>query len=156
MRTRITIAVLLTAAGTAFGAGAASAADPLATVQADVTTLQADIAAARDGVVADLAKLAADAASLKGTSDRAAARATIRADLQKLRADRRSLHAKIRADRSQLRADVAAAKTANADLGALKQLVKDTRTKARAAVRDVLHAARDARIAVRELRRSFR
>jgi hypothetical protein len=82
MRTRITIAALLTTAIAGFAPAASLAAgDPVSTLQTDLASLQTAVSAAHDTLGADLAKIQADAAGLQGTTDRAAARATLKADL---------------------------------------------------------------------------
>ncbi len=158
MKTRITIAALLTSAVAGLGPAASLAAgtDPVSTLQTDLTSLQTAVSTAHDTLVADFTKIQTDATSLQGTTDKAAARATLRADLQQLRSDRRSLVPAVQSARQLVIADLKAVKAANVDPGTVKPLVKDAVRSDRAAVREVRQAARQAARAVLLLAHGFR
>jgi hypothetical protein len=157
MKTRITIAALATSAVAGIGPAAslAAGADPVATLQTDVASLQAAVSTAHDTLTADLAKIQTDATSLHGTTDRAAARATIKADLQQFRTDRQSLVPAVRTARQQVIADLKAVKAANVDPSTVKPFVKDAVKADRAARHEVLQSLRQAAHAVRLLAHSF-
>ena len=157
MKTRITIAALLATAVAGLGPAASLAAtDPVATLQTDLASLQSAVSTAHDTLVADLSKLRTDAASLQGTTDRAAARETLRADVREFRSDRRSLVPAVRIALAQVRADLKAAKDANVDPATVKPLLLDASKQDRAALREVRRAAREAAHAVRLLAQGFR
>ena len=158
MKTRITIAALLTSAVAGLGPAAslAAGADPVSTLQTDLASLQTAVSTAHDTLVADLTKIQTDATSLQGTTDKAAARATLRADLQQLRSDRHSLVPAVQSARQLVIADLKAVKAANVDPSTVKPLVKDAVKSDRAAVREVRQAARQAARAVLLLAHSFR
>lgn len=136
---------------------AASAADSLDAVHADIAKLTADVNTKHDTVVADATKLETDAKSLVGTTDRHAAHATIKADATKLTGDWKSLLAACRADRTQLRMDVNAARGADKSAKRdLRLLVRETNLTIRATNLEMRAAVARARAAVFALRASFR
>jgi hypothetical protein len=157
MKTRITIAALVTTAVAGLAPAASLAAgDPVSTLRTDLANLRTAVSTAHDTLVADLAKIRADATSLQGTTDRAGARATLKADVQRFRTDRHALVPAIRTARRQVRADLKAAKDANVDPGTPKPLLEDAAKQDRAARREVWQAARQATQAVRLLASSLR
>jgi hypothetical protein len=133
---------------------AAFAADPLAAINADITQLQTDVQAKHDAVLADAQKLQTDAQSLVG-SDKATAKAMIQADVLKLTGDWRSLLSVCVTDRAKLRSDIDAAKTAGADKGQIRTLVRVANLQIRASNLEMRAGVLKARAAVFALRQSF-
>jgi hypothetical protein len=144
MKTRITLAAGLVALGASFVPAAALADGPGDAVQADLTQLSGAVAAAHTALVADLNAIA--------TAASGGDKAGVVAGVKQLRADRKSLVAPVRADRQQLRTDIKAAGAAK--VTGLAPLVKATVKQDRAALKQVLQAARQARVAVRTLRQA--
>ena len=144
MKTKTVLAVLTVVLAAALAPAFASAADPAAAVQADLTQLSTDIKALHDGLLPDLA--AVTAAAQKGD------KAGVKAALVKLRTDNHALRPVVRKDRRQLRVDIRAARSAGA-IG-LKETVKASVTANQALLKEVRQSAKQARDAVKALRGS--
>jgi hypothetical protein len=129
-------------------AAEAGAADPLATVQADVAKITSDVAAAHDTVAADRAAIAADvqAASAAGTSRPTS---SVKADLKKLMADIKSARRTIATDQRTFRLDARDAHKANVDKVQLRSLLLAVRTQLKLFHTDMAAALRQTGQALR-------
>jgi hypothetical protein len=142
MKTTTVLAVLTVALAAALVPAFASAADPGATVQADLTQLSTDVKALHDTLLPDLAAVTAAAQKSDKTGTRAA--------VKQFRTDRRSGWQTVIQDRKQLRTDLKAARDAN--VTGLKDTVKAGVTANQALLKEVRQAAAQALAAVKALR----
>jgi hypothetical protein len=151
MKKMLALDVMLALALAAPVAGFAASADPGAAVKADVAKLLADAQAKHDTIVADAQQLQADVQSLRGATDKAAAKAAVKADLDRLRADRDALAAALKPDRERLAADMKVALGSQEGRLALRGLLKQTiesLKQERQSTRAAIGAARQAEQAV--------
>jgi len=144
MKVKTVLAVLTVVVAASLVPAFASATDPGAAVQADLTQLSTDVKALHDGLLPDLAAVTAAA--------QRADKSGVKAALVKLRTDNRALRPAVRKDRHQLRVDLRAARTAG--VTGLKDTVNASITANQALLKELRQAANQARDAVKALRGS--